>query len=387
MTAALAREQLMTEKSIELLLSDHTIPLRNNQEVFSRSYLSLLERLSSFTDQNDLSALTQELYSLGEAYRRIDMKYQVEAYWYTPTSLPPVNLALNTAYYFVYGYGEGDVYRFFLEKLRELLSSIRRGFDALSGRLLSAGEAEQDQRATVLQALDEMEEAMKGFDEIARTGSPDLFNHYAPDLQAAAEKYAAATGALSAIEETTGTVMCFQCGQPNPGGEVSCHHCRALLPQVEGTRKSHFNTLAEGGLQEEQLPVMTEHVKTLFEAADSLLAGSISPGDFEMNVADMEKRLKSAARAAKDVPPLTPEIEERLGKVKAAEVHNLLREAIASYREGIDAFSSGLSLFRQFGQTLSHENLEAAKGSILRGARSLQNSVAFIQKEYDLKGI
>jgi hypothetical protein len=386
------RELRLADQALLFLqTSDDGLPTQGMTDFYT-SYIGLLQTLAVPEGLNEIDKVQQvlnELQNLGEYYRRIDMKYQVEAFWHGPTSLPPVNLVLNAGYYYTEGWGEEHVFRYFLQELRKLHDSARRKFDFHSGRVME--ENEKAQRELLGRALDAMAESISGFDQFLSTADNAMFTQYANLLYAAATDYMQASTTLMEMEEMQKKIMCLSCGFLNVAGEVSCRNCHALLPQVEDSRHSSMAMLADEGLVHNEVneePVLTLNVKNLLDAADGLAAGTTSAAEFEGVLSHMEKRLRSASSFSQDAPKLTAQIIEKMGDEKAREYQRILQQASLHYREGIEAFARGMTQMRDYGTAPTSEKLDAAKGNILDGTRKLQKAQALLPKEYirDIQG-
>jgi hypothetical protein len=380
------RELRLADQAMAFLqASDPGIPTQGMTDFYT-SYRGMLQTLAQpdgLLDAQALRNLLEELQSLGEYYRRIDMKYQVEAFWHGPTSLPPVNLVLNTGYYFTEGWGEEHVFRYFLQELKKLYDSAKLELDAHSRRPME--EDERAERELLGRALEAMAASIQGLDLFLGSKDKALFTENANLLYSAATDYTQASSALMEMGETQKRIMCLHCGFDNVAGEVSCKNCHALLPQVEDSRSSSIAILADGGLDRKEGAdevVLTQNVKNLFDAAEGLINGTTPPAEFEKVLTVMAERLVNASAFAGDVPQLTGQMVDKLGKDKALELQDLFRQAGALYREGIEAFARGMSQFRDFGGAPSRDKLDTAKYSIMEGSKKLMKAQSLLPREY-----
>jgi len=129
-------------------------------------------------------------------------------------------------------------------------------------------------------------------------------------------------------------------------------------------------------------PEMTVYIKNLFEAAQGLIEQTITPAQFENLLSKMEARLKNAFKAVREVPKVSQEIIKEIGRENAEKMHSLLTEAHSEYKEGLEIFSQGLSLFRDFSENVTVEMFEKAKQTLWRGVSKLQSSQRIIEKEF-----
>ncbi|MHC9541659.1 MAG: hypothetical protein AB9903_19310 [Vulcanimicrobiota bacterium] len=384
---AIEREHMLSSQALSLIGSSEQNFFTRGLKIFYSTYLGLLQSLSSkidHIDRNALEMLKKGLEKAGDRYRRYDMNYQVEASWYEPTSIPMVNMVINSGKYYLNGKGEKEVFQYFLEELKKRFSSIQGRYDALSSQSAAQNEQECYEAQRLAAALEVFNEAITGFEHFLQTEEVTFFTRSEELLLSTVDDMIETINRLHELGQVCATVTCFSCGGENVAGEIYCSFCRALLPQVEGTERSTVSAMADGGIHTGEKsggPVMTERVSQLFDAAQGLTDGSVTLEDYNKILREMEERLANAARVANDPPEPSAEMIQKLGAEQAERMKSLMREAASLYREGLDNFSQGLRLFRSFTENFSTQTLESGKASLWQALEKLQRAQTIVNDE------
>ncbi|GEM_PF-1635695 len=385
--AAIEREHALSSQALSLIGSSEQNFFTRGLRIFYSTYQGLLQSLISKIDHIDsgaLETLKKGFEKAGEQYRRYDMNYQVEASWYEPTSIPMVNMVINSGKYYLNGKGEKEVFQYFLEELKKRFGNIRSRYDALSSQQATQNEQEYQEVQHLAAALGNFSEAITGFEQFLQTDEVILFTRSEELLLSTVDDMIETINRLHELGQMRAVVTCFSCGGENVAGEIYCSFCRAILPQVEGTQYSTVNTLADGGIhtgEKAEGPVMTERISQLFDAAQGLTDGSVTLEDYKKILREMEESLRYAAGAAREPPEPSAEMVQKLGAEKTERMKSLLKEAAVLYREGLDNFSHGLSLFSNFADTFSTSTLESGKASLWQAVEKLQHAQSIIRDE------
>ena len=378
---------MLSSQALSLIGSSEQNFFTRGLKIFYSTYLGLLQSLSSkidHIDRNALEMLKKGLEKAGDQYRRYDMNYQVEASWYEPTSIPMVNMVINSGKYYLNGKGEKEVFQYFLEELKKRFGSIQGRYNALSSQQAAQNEQEYYEAQRLAAALEVFNEAITGFEHFLQTEEVTFFTRSEELLLSTVDDIIETINRLHELGQIRAAVTCFSCGGENVAGEIYCSFCRALLPQVEGTERSTVSAMADGGIhtgERSGAPVMTERVSQLFDAAQGLTDGSVTLEDYHKILREMEERLGNAARAANDPPEPSAEMIQKLGAEQAERMKSLMREAASLYREGLDNFSQGLGLFRSFTETFSTQTLESGKASLWQALEKLQRAQTIVKDE------
>jgi len=384
---AIEREHMLSSQALSLIASSEQNFFTRGLKIFYSTYLGLLQSLSSkidHIDRNALEMLKKGLEKAGDQYRRYDMNYQVEASWYEPTSIPMVNMVINSGKYYLNGKGEKEVFQYFLEELKKRFGTILGRYNALSSQYAAQNEQEYHEAQRLASALERFNEAIAGFEHFLQTEEVTFFTRSEELLLSTVDDMIETINRLHELGQVRATVTCFSCGGENVAGEIYCSFCRALLPQVEGTERSTVSAIADGGIrtgERSDPPVMTERVSQLFDAAQGLTDGSVTLEGYHKILSEMEERLSNAARAAGDPPEPSAEMIQKLGAEQVERMKSLMRQASEIYREGLDNFSQGLGLFRSFGENFSTQVLESGKASLWQALEKLQRAQAIVKDE------
>ena len=336
--------------------------------------------------EEKLDELLKAIEELGVEYKKIDVDFHYVAYSYEPTNMPMLNLVITTGRNLLEENSEKGMFQYFLDEFMQLFSSVKYRLDSISVSANPTSETEKEESKKVTDNLNTMEEALDGLYQFLENDDKELFEKNAGILVSLAEEFEKSIETLQTLEVDSGKVTCFKCGFKNTAGKMTCVKCRALLPMVEQPKIISQIDIKEGQeIAAETYPTgpqMTVYVKNLYDSGQGLIEGSVELPAFQKVLRQMEARLQNAIKRMSDIPRITPEIEKELGKDKAVNVQNLLKEANADYKEGLDYFAQGLEQFRIFSEDITLENYETAKETIWKGLTALQKSMKIIEKEF-----
>lgn len=412
-------EKISTEGSLDLLKQHESNFFNDNMKIFYEKYSTLLKSFDEFFDllkkhednqhqdremteeeaklveeletkiKEKLEQMQKSLEELGGEYKKIDVDFYYVSYSYEPTSMPMLNLVINSGWDNIEGKCEKGMFQYFLDEFLQVFSSVKYSIDSIAVSANPSTESEKEETKRVAEDLNNMEEALNGLYTFLENDDLGLFKKSMDTLIAAAEEYEKSLMFLQNLEKDSGKVTCFRCGFKNIAGKMTCVKCRALLPMVEQPKIASQIDFREGQEVSAETypagPQMTVYVKNLFDSAQGLVDGSVEIQAFETIIKQMEARLKNAYKQGKDIPRITPEIEKELGKEKAENMLKLLTEASTDYNEGLEFFAKGLEQFKYFMNNISLENLEIAKETIWKGVTRLQKSMKIIEKEFQTK--
>jgi len=332
-----------------------------------------------------LETMKKKLEELGERYKNYDVDYYYVSFSYEPTDLPLVNILINTGKEMMQGKAEKGMFNYFLDELSRLLDGIKYRFDSIKLGVKPSSELEKEEADRITKTMEKIQQSIEGFYQYLENDDKEIYKKSESDLLEASREFAISIDVLQRLSEDSGKVTCFKCGFKNPSGRMTCAKCRALLPMVERAEPQSQIDIIEGvqeGMPPRHGPQMTAYVKELLEKGQGLLDGAVEQEEFEKVLHQMEMRMKKASKAGSNIPRITDDIIEDLGEEKAEEMHETLEKASQKYNEGLKSFSIGLSLFRLFMNSISLDNYENAKKTIMEGVESLQESQGIIEKEF-----
>jgi len=385
--SAIEREYSLSSQALTLIATTEQNFFTRGLKIFYSTFAGLLQSLRGKidnVDRNALEMLKKGLEKAGDQYRRYDMNYQVEASWYEPTSIPMVNMVINSGKYYLNGKGEKEVFQYFLDELKKRFDSIKSRYEALISQQASQNEQEYHEAQRLAVSLYSFEEAIAGFDQFVQAEDAALFTRSEGILLSTVDDMIETINRLHEIGQSRASVTCFSCRGENVAGEIYCSFCRALLPQIEGAQSSTVSAIADAGVhagEGAEGPVMTETVSQLFDAAQGLTDGSVTVDDYQRLLSDVEGRLGAAARAASEPPEPSAEMVQKLGAEQAERMKVMLREAAVLYREGLESFSQGLALFRSFAESFSMQTLESGKAMLWQALEKLQRAQSIVKDE------
>ena len=390
---AIYLEHQASEQASALIEAAEQNVFSGGMNTFFTSYREILSHIQYALDSRDaasLAPLRENMAAWGEYYKKYDIHFLLRAHSSTPTSLPLANLVIYHGQQIAAGAGDMAIFQYFLNELKQLYEKVRYRYDEVSTRQKPTSVIEAEESELLDRTLKNIARAVVGFEIFIQTSEEKHFAHSERILTSSAEAFYNSIYRLQVMAEDSGKVTCFQCGYKNVAGEVSCRNCRGLLPQVEGRKmESTVDAILDEGIElpeEESGPRMTVYVNSLFQAASALAQQKISSQDFETVLGEMDARLKEVQKRVKEVPPVTTEMIKAMGKRKSEVMHALLTEASAAYGEGLQAFSQGIALFREFGSSLSTQKLENGKELIWSGIKKLQEAQDLIKKEFKVEG-
>ncbi|MDQ7821362.1 MAG: hypothetical protein RDV48_01070 [Candidatus Eremiobacteraeota bacterium] len=384
-------ELSLIPKARELIEQGEQTIFTDGLTTFYSNYETILQNIAYHCEAQDaaaLAAIEESMAQWGDYYERYDIISHLRFFSQTPTPIPLVNLVIHSGYNWIYhGTGEKEVFLYYLQELRHLYTSVKFRYDEITSRAKPETPEQSENTALIGATLEEIAGAIEGLEKFSETASIDDFYVHDEVLRSAADNFSAAIENLQSIAEESGKITCFYCGHSNVIGEIHCRNCRALLPQVGAELSTFVDYLSDEGVKEkprDDEPRMTVYVNNLFESAGKLMEGAITAADFEKVLSDMDQRLAIASRRVKQVPRVTPEMAQKLGK-KADTIKARLQEASGAYREGVEGFARGMALFREFASALSGDKLTNAKDEIWKGTMKLQKAQHIIRREYQIR--